>query len=142
MNCPRDGTVLQKVVLEALKLELDKCHKCDGLWCDRGEMEKLRDSHLPDAEEILERKYGDPEYEQAEVQGYMRCPRCPGGRLHRSHYTYKTQVSIDRCDTCHGVWLDDGELNAIIGEKQEMDEAEQTGEFASFLLSLTRKIGR
>ena len=137
MNCPRDGAVLQKVELAGLELELDKCHKCDGIWCDRGEMEKLRDSQVVDAEEILERKYGDPEVKEGQVEGYMRCPRCPDGRLHRTHYTYKARVAIDRCDSCSGVWLDDGELNAIIGEQKEIEDAVASGKLATFLLSLT-----
>ena len=74
MKCPRDGTTLAPV--EIMGLELDKCHKCDGIWFDRGELEKLRDAKVPDIEEVLERKYGDPDYEEGTVEHHMRCPRC------------------------------------------------------------------
>jgi hypothetical protein len=43
----------------------------------------------------------------------MDCPRCTG-KLHAETYE---EVSIDRCDTCGGVWLDAGELEQIIGEE-------------------------
>ena len=43
----------------------------------------------------------------------MPCPRCDG-MLHEEIFD---DVSIDRCDTCHGVWLDAGELELIIKEE-------------------------
>lgn len=43
----------------------------------------------------------------------MSCPRC-SGKLHAETYD---EVSIDRCDTCGGVWLDAGELEQLIGEE-------------------------
>ena len=39
----------------------------------------------------------------------MPCPRCDG-MLHEETFD---NVSIDRCDNCHGVWLDAGELAQI-----------------------------
>jgi len=137
MKCPRDGTTLARIEIAGLGIELDKCHKCDGIWCDRGELERLRDSHLEGVEEVIERKYGDPEFEEGSVESYMRCPRCGAdARLHRYCYTYVTRVQIDRCEKCYGVWLDDGELNAIIGEKKDMDEAASSGKLRKFLAAI------
>ena len=134
MKCPRDGTVLQKVVLDRLALELDKCHKCDGIWCDRGELERLRDSHIEGLEEVIEDRYGDPPFEESQTAGYMRCPRCgDAGRLHRFTYTYVTPVELDRCDKCFGIWLDDGELDVIIGESTNLARATDVNKLGNFL---------
>lgn len=43
----------------------------------------------------------------------LQCPRCPG-KLHQETFE---DVTIDRCDTCHGIWLDAGELEQIAGEE-------------------------
>jgi uncharacterized protein len=43
----------------------------------------------------------------------MNCPRCDG-RLHEIAFD---DVRIDRCDKCHGIWLDTGELEQIIGQE-------------------------
>lgn len=43
----------------------------------------------------------------------MGCPRCTG-KLHAESYD---KVTVDRCDTCGGVWLDAGELEQIVGEE-------------------------
>jgi Zn-finger nucleic acid-binding protein len=132
MKCPRDGTVLQPV--HALNVELDKCHKCDGIWFDKGELEKLRDSGVTDLEEAIETKYGDPAYEQNSVEGYMRCPRCDG-RLFSHSYTYVVPVKVDTCQKCLGMWLDDGELDKIVGQKKGLDDAAASGTLRKFLTS-------
>jgi Zn-finger nucleic acid-binding protein len=43
----------------------------------------------------------------------MACPRCDG-MLHEEIFD---EVNIDRCDKCHGIWLDAGELEEIIKEE-------------------------
>ena len=139
MKCPRDGTALARV--ELLGVELDKCHKCDGIWLDRGELDKIREANLPDVEEVLEEKYGDPEYDEGTVDGHMRCPRC-NGRLRRQSYTFTKQIKIDSCDTCYGIWIDDRELNAILADKAELekrDEQVRSGRFRKFLRKILGK---
>ncbi len=41
---------------------------------------------------------------------YMRCPKC-GGTLSTEEFD---GVQIDRCPDCHGVWLDDGEIDILV----------------------------
>ena len=48
----------------------------------------------------------EPALKQA---AHMRCPKC-GTRL-SSHTLH--DVSLDECPSCHGVWLDAGELEAL-----------------------------
>jgi hypothetical protein len=43
----------------------------------------------------------------------MPCPRCTG-KLHEDTYD---DVRISRCDTCHGIWLDAGDLEHIIEQE-------------------------
>lgn len=38
-RCPCDGTVLDRVMFDAV--EVDKCPQCQGLWLDAGELELL-----------------------------------------------------------------------------------------------------
>jgi len=134
MKCPRDGTVLQAV--HAGQIELDKCHKCDGIWFDLGELEKVTAAGQTDVEEQLEEKYGNPPFEKGEMKGYMRCPRCDDGRLQEIIYTYVGRVRIDRCEKCLGLWLDDTELDAIIGEKKSLDTEAAPEKLMGFLKSL------
>jgi ribosomal protein L37AE/L43A len=70
---------------------------------DRELVEKLRRSTTEQMEEKIK-----------EV-ALMRCPKC-GTRLgqRRLH-----GVSVDECPSCHGVWLDEGELQQIASTESE-----------------------
>lgn len=41
---------------------------------------------------------------------HMRCPKCGGPLLGEAFHG----IQIDRCGECHGVWLDQGELEALL----------------------------
>lgn len=40
---------------------------------------------------------------------YMKCPKC-GGTLAEAEFHH---IKLDRCPDCHGVWLDNGELEML-----------------------------
>lgn len=46
---------------------------------------------------------------------YMRCPKCGGHLVTEAFH----RVQIDRCPDCHGVWLDQGELEAVMGHEDK-----------------------
>ena len=50
-----------------------------------------------------------------EAAAQMRCPRC-GGTLKEE--SFDNNVHIDRCETCHGIWLDAGELEQLSHQEQ------------------------
>lgn len=118
LKCPRDGTSLQEVSVAGI--QLDKCHVCDGIWCDPGELERLRQLELPSIEKELEVRYGNPHVAAGEVSGYMRCPRCADGRLQGVTVTYTRHVRVDRCETCLGFWLDRKELDLVVAERSRI----------------------
>ncbi|MBI5732468.1 zf-TFIIB domain-containing protein [Candidatus Jorgensenbacteria bacterium] len=41
-KCPADGTTMDKEVVE--ELIIDRCPKCDSVWLDKGELEKIVDA--------------------------------------------------------------------------------------------------
>jgi len=72
-----------------------------------------RDRQLIDR--LRQSKGGAPETTSGETEktlkevAHMRCPKC-GTRLN-SHTLH--DVSVDECPSCHGMWLDAGELEAL-----------------------------
>jgi Zn-finger nucleic acid-binding protein len=140
VKCPRDGAELAR--LKILGLDLDKCHACDGLWCDRGELERLRDARRSNIEESIERIYGNPRVKPGKIEGFMRCPTCPQGRLQRQVYSFTQLVQTDRCETCLGVWLDDRELDAIIDAQKDLDAAGRAMHKTAILRALTAEPNR
>lgn len=139
MLCPRDGTELQHVEIQGVSL--DKCHTCDGIWCDNGEIERLKGVHRP--EEAVETRYGNPSVTRQTVASYMRCPRC-GSRLHRYRYTYARPVLVDRCENtaCYGIWLDKGELDAVLAELEEIESLQKVRKPSSMARALAAFLHR
>ena len=118
-KCPRDGTRLS--LIRVAGFVLDKCHHCDGIWCDPGELEGLKKADIKQVEEALEKAYGNPVVKVEKLDGPMRCPACDG-RLIEQTYAVQLPMRIDKCDSCFGVWLDDRELDAALGKRKETDE--------------------
>lgn len=62
-------------------------------------------------EEELKKKKELEERERLKDLHWMHCPKC-GMELKEEIYK---GIRIDRCTSCHGVWLDNGELEQIAG---------------------------
>lgn len=60
-------------------------------------------------EEEKHRKLEEDERKKLKDLHYMRCPKC-GMPLITVKYK---DLDIDKCTSCHGVWLDSGELEAV-----------------------------
>ena len=61
-------------------------------------------------EEELKKKMLEDERNSLKELHYMRCPKC-GMQLVEIDYK---GIKIDKCSECNGVWLDHGELEAIV----------------------------
>jgi Zn-finger nucleic acid-binding protein len=133
MNCPHDNEPLSKV--EIFGFELDKCPKCSGIWLDFGELDGICTLSLTEIESHFLEYSVTTDPKPDGDSGYMRCPRCPDGRLQKTFYTYMHPVSIDRCEKCLGVWLDHFELDAILAEKMALDEEFSIHQLRPFLQS-------
>ncbi|MBI4209037.1 MAG: zf-TFIIB domain-containing protein [Deltaproteobacteria bacterium] len=65
--------------------------------------------------QILRARLDHQRTQQAKEQGknlhWMKCPKC-GGDL--KEVLFRT-VKVDTCQSCQGVWLDEGELEMLAG---------------------------
>lgn len=100
-------------------LEIDRCPSCGGVYLEPGVMERA---------EELARKRGrgvDPAviadlfrrtYVNARRAGEHReaidCPSCNEVMFERE-WIYGSQVKVEVCMGCRGVWLDEGELDDL-----------------------------
>lgn len=103
------------------KIEIDVCPKCKGIWLDRGELHKLlKDRKLAN---YLTKHIG------TQSKSEMVCPRC-GGLM---DIEKAEDIELDVCLTCNGIWLDEGELEALklkVKEGYEGDPLEKAIERA------------
>lgn len=109
MKCPRDKSKLVSTTVEDLRL--DSCPTCRGIWFDAGELAEARDRIDPDVAWLDFDLLRHPE-SYALHPGSDPCPRCQASMC-RVRYG-ETEVDIDTCPFCHGVWLDEAQLSDII----------------------------
>lgn len=108
-GCPK--VALRPVHDQDTGLEIDTCSECQGLWFDPGELRKFFTSQT-----IKKQFYLDDSVQSLQAVGYTistkarACPRCRKAMKE----TLVSEVSVDICPECHGVWLDHGELKRLV----------------------------
>jgi Zn-finger nucleic acid-binding protein len=135
MKCPIDQIELEKKNYESL-VEIDECPKCSGIWLDQGELEKIQDIQENDYSEDLKKvpNYVTAAYEQARQQNAadITCPNCKV-EMFKKEASMASQIVIDKCPKCFGVWLNKGELKALelLFERGRLETSEIREEFWS-----------
>ncbi len=90
-----------------LGITIDVCPTCAGIWFDADELPRLRELD-PTALPRIDHLY-QPTVERYEGAGDRLCPVCRVP-MYRYNYLYTSNIALDGCDLCGGVWVDHGEL--------------------------------
>lgn len=104
-----------------LGVTIDVCPACAGVWFDADELTRLH--QLDDA--ILPRidKLYQPEVVAYDPPWERLCPVCREP-LRPYNYLYTSNIVLDTCDNCGGVWVDHGELekmHRVLQDARAMD---------------------
>lgn len=86
------------------------------IWDERKksiEEEYFRRKEQELVEKLRAKRAEEEQREQAEASA-IHCPKCEGTLV---EITFE-DVQIDRCNKCHGVWLDAGELERLTGQEE------------------------
>ncbi len=141
MKCPVDNTPLVEQEYER-NVMVDSCEKCGGMWLDKWELNAIQANKGKNYAAELEQMPNlvDKAYMQAleKNRPLLNCPKCTKAgktvQMERREHGYCSQVMVDVCHECQGVWLDKGEMKAleIFFERHHMDDEEiKTGFFQS-----------
>jgi len=114
MKCPACGGNMEEKDFGNVKV--DVCSNYHGLWFDNFEIEKLDESTEGSGKELL-KALSEQFKNNKEVP--MKCPSCATA-LHKHRYRM-SNVVIDECYSCGGVFLNSGEL-ALIRDSFKNDE--------------------
>lgn len=107
MNCPRCNVPLKTV--EAGGVQVDMCPQCEGSWYDLAELNRmfaLQDRTLQPSGLAV------PRTRAADLDRPVACLKC-SQEMERGRYLSDCDVLVDRCPE-HGIWLDGGELKALL----------------------------
>jgi len=102
-RCPRDEAELRED--QRGKVVIDTCPTCEGTFLDSMELAQVLGLSKDLAIERL----------TLDDIPNLRCPGCQA-RMDSHWFSLARRVMVDKCRACHGVWLDGGELTALIRE--------------------------
>lgn len=111
---------LPMLIVEFDEIELDACPDCKGVWFDAQELRELFElveapEHLHDLENQLQA--------MPHVSGRRVCPRCRGRLSPVGTPSGDSELILDQCPRWHGLWFDQGELEALmtamLGDKSD-----------------------
>lgn len=97
------------IVVEYRQIEIDYCHKCSGIWFDKGELElllkttSLGDTGLPALEGLAKEKRS---------HGERKCPICR--KKMKEVPLGEPVIHVDVCRQGDGIWFDGGELQELV----------------------------
>lgn len=101
MICPNCNSPLTEATLHGENV--DRCQTCCGVWFDERELSAVLACMTNTNKQIRTTRRSLED---------RSCPRCLA-RMPVSNYAYDSGITISRCNQCSGVWLDQGQLEAI-----------------------------
>ena len=115
MYCPKDGTTLGRRIYES-DIEINECPQCGGIWLDHGELEQIQSTIENDYSDKIQKEVnrGAQAFHMKKQleEDRLTCPNCDEIMSKKEH-GFTSQVIIDYCPYCRGIWLDKGELEAL-----------------------------
>ena len=106
MRCPKCRADMEQIDYEGT--EIDRCTICSGIWFDTGEIDVLRDMKAATTIDTGNAKKG----KQSNAIDSYQCPRCSGAMV-RVVDPKQTHIWYETCSSCHGSYLDAGELRDL-----------------------------
>jgi len=114
--CPKCREPL--IVVEYEGVEVDHCPDCRGTWFDAGELELVTELAGVAPARLVAALRSDVGLKRST----RRCPRCRR-RMRTFTVGQSPSIELDRCPAGHGIWLDAGELAAVVRAFAPRDDA-------------------
>ena len=110
VKCPLCDCEMKEVSARAnpgTLIVLDQCGKCGGIWCDKWELFPVEPEEAERLDPLDEGLLKSPVAMEKET---LYCPRC-GDRLRLFHDPLlPSDIRLERCRRCDGIWLNRGEF--------------------------------
>lgn len=141
MFCPACRGLLREY--QSRKNTIDVCSSCGGIWFDEGELLEYV-TNLTEKQELYPeltpvffkaRDVLRVEDLKPEIRYCPRCTQC----MNKFNYAYDSNIFLDRCPGCGGIWTDPGEAGMIAGVLQRSCP---TRELAAGLIERERRLDR
>jgi Zn-finger nucleic acid-binding protein len=104
-NCPTCSIPLEGGVFGASRFE--ECPQCAGVWILEQALKAIESGSAHNLEQLDSME--TPAHPVTPTASERACPAC-GQTMQRFRFLVTTNIELDRCETCEGLWVDDGEL--------------------------------
>ncbi|MCF7956720.1 MAG: zf-TFIIB domain-containing protein [Phycisphaerae bacterium] len=139
MHCPAcDGSLS---IVDLYGCNVGICPLCEGIWFDSADLKTVVDKMIaagevnpPETTTILEPR----KVERSRQQELRMCPDC-GLVMKNLNYAADSNVFIDKCGQCGGVWTDIGDLMAIA---EYIKGDPRVAEIGNAIIKSDKKTGR
>ncbi|HEV8343621.1 MAG TPA: zf-TFIIB domain-containing protein [Candidatus Binatia bacterium] len=129
-RCPHCDVEMQEVSARAHPgrlIVLDQCQDCGGIWCDQWELFPVEPEESERLDPLNEKLLKNS---MALKKRALYCPRC-GDRLQSFREPLlPSDVQLQRCRRCHGIWLNKGQFRGFKSFQRKTREEKMSGEEA------------
>lgn len=126
MDCPKGHGALASQALGSIQIQA--CPTCGGTWFERDELRLLKDHEAHgDYRWIDIDLWKDPERFRGRRQQRYACPK-DGAAMTTVHYG-ESEVVVDICRECGGIWLDKEEYQRIVGYLEDIVDSQTVGDY-------------
>ncbi len=94
---------------------IDVCPQCGGIWFDSEELSAVANDMIQ--KDFIQKQKPAAAFHPGlqpadEKESNIFCPRC-GILTKVFNYCYDSNVFLNKCPSCHGIWADQGELEDV-----------------------------
>jgi hypothetical protein len=126
MNCPNCHHNLEAVDVGGI--HINRCPNCKGTWFDKNELRVLKDRQANgDYQWLNVDLWRDVDKFRARRQQRYTCPK-DGNQMTTVHYG-ESNVAVDICSMCQGIWLDHDEYREIIRYLEETVDSSSSADY-------------
>ncbi len=130
MNCPRCSGTTEQVDIKSVKV--NRCTGCGGTWYEAGELRLLKDREQHGDYRWIDLKLWRVREEfRPDTQEGLACPR--DSETMTTVLYGGSDVRVDICAVCNGIWLDQGEYRKVLAY---LDELVNTQTLSDYLRTL------
>jgi hypothetical protein len=126
VKCPDCSSTLRETDFHGVRI--DECPQCRGRWFDRDELRVARDRTDDDLRWLDFDLFGEAARPFETTPSGRKCPKC---MIAMASLTYApSQVVVDRCDQCQGVWLNHDEFERIVEHLEQVASSKAAADYA------------
>ena len=136
MNCPNcKQETLEKITF--YKNQVERCSQCNGIWFDQGELRRSKDEE----DQFLKWLDVDLWKDGGKFRVSNSSKICPVCKVNLYEVNYgDSDIGVDICNKCKGIWLDEGEFKKIISYLKNKVNTQDLSEYLKHTLEEAKEI--